>query len=54
MMNAEAPENAFKITTIGWWGAYPSAGEATSGYLLQSDGLNILGDTLSEKLNPKL
>jgi ribonuclease BN (tRNA processing enzyme) len=33
-----------KITTIGWWGAYPSAGEATSGYLLQSDGLNILVD----------
>ena len=36
--------NAYKITTIGWWGAYPSAGEATSGYLLQSDDLNILID----------
>lgn len=33
-----------KLTTIGWWGAYPSAGEATSGYLLQSDNLNILID----------
>jgi ribonuclease BN (tRNA processing enzyme) len=33
-----------KITTIGWWGAYPAANEATSGYLLQSKGLNILLD----------
>ena len=36
--------NTFKITTIGWWGAYPSAGEATSGYLLQTEGRNILVD----------
>jgi len=28
-----------KITTIGWWGAYPSANEATSGYLLESEGI---------------
>jgi len=34
----------FKITTIGWWGAYPSAGDATSGYLLQSNDRNILVD----------
>ena len=33
-----------KITTIGWWGAYPDANEATSGYLLQSEDLNILVD----------
>jgi ribonuclease BN (tRNA processing enzyme) len=33
-----------KVTTIGWWGAYPDANEATSGYLLQSEGLNILVD----------
>lgn len=33
-----------KITTIGYWGAYPEANEATSGYLLQSDGKNILID----------
>jgi ribonuclease BN (tRNA processing enzyme) len=33
-----------KITTIGWWGAYPSANEATSGYLLQSGGISILLD----------
>ena len=33
-----------KITTIGWWGAYPSANEATSGYLLEADNLSILID----------
>ena len=33
-----------KIITIGWWGAYPNANEATSGYLLQSEELNILMD----------
>ncbi|TCO68820.1 MBL fold metallo-hydrolase [Marinisporobacter balticus] len=33
-----------KITTIGYWGAYPAANEATSGYLLQSEGENILID----------
>ena len=33
-----------KITTIGWWGAYPSANEATSGYLLESEGVSVLID----------
>jgi len=33
-----------KITTLGSWGAYPAAGSATSGYLLQADGRNILID----------
>jgi ribonuclease BN (tRNA processing enzyme) len=33
-----------KITTIGWWGAYPNAGEATSGYLLESGGFTVLID----------
>jgi len=33
-----------KVTTIGWWGAYPGADQATSGYLLQADKLNILLD----------
>ena len=33
-----------KITTIGWWGAYPEANEATSGYLLQSEDVTILAD----------
>ncbi len=35
---------SIKITTVGWWGAYPSANEATSGYLLQSGNLNVLID----------
>ena len=33
-----------KITTIGWWGAYPGASEATSGYLLESEGTSVLID----------
>ena len=33
-----------KITIIGWWGAYPDAGEATSGYLLESEGFTVLID----------
>jgi ribonuclease BN (tRNA processing enzyme) len=33
-----------KITTIGWWGAYPNANEATSGYLLESEGISVLID----------
>ena len=33
-----------KITTIGWWGAYPNANEATSGYLLETEGLSVLID----------
>ena len=33
-----------KITTIGWWGAYPNADEATSGYLLESEGISVLID----------
>ena len=33
-----------KLTIIGSWGAYPGDGGATSGYLLQADGYNILLD----------
>ena len=33
-----------KITTIGWWGAYPSANEATSGYLLETENISVLLD----------
>lgn len=33
-----------KITTIGWWGAYPGANGATSGYLLESEGVSVLID----------
>ena len=32
------------ITTIGWWGAYPGAGDATAGFLLGSEGTSILLD----------
>ncbi len=33
-----------KITVLGRWGAYPEAGEATSGYLLETDRHKILLD----------
>lgn len=33
-----------KLTVIGYWGGYPGKGEATSGYLLQHDGFNLLID----------
>ena len=33
-----------KLTIIGWWGAYPNAGEATSGYLLETKGFSVLID----------
>ncbi|MGI5901296.1 MAG: MBL fold metallo-hydrolase [Desulfitobacteriia bacterium] len=33
-----------KITVLGFWGAYPKGGEATSGYLLQTAQHNILLD----------
>lgn len=32
------------LTVLGCWGAYPKAGEATSGYLLQTDRHRILID----------
>ena len=30
------------MVIIGFWGAYPGRGEATSGYLLQSKGFSLL------------
>ncbi|MGI8314491.1 MBL fold metallo-hydrolase [Halobacillus mangrovi] len=33
-----------KVTVIGYWGAYPAAGSATSGYLFESDGFTMLVD----------
>lgn len=33
-----------KLTVLGYWGGYPAKGEATSGYLLQEDGFNLLID----------
>ncbi|MGP4070688.1 MBL fold metallo-hydrolase [Halobacillus sp. B29] len=33
-----------KVTVIGYWGAYPEAGSATSGYLYEQDGFKMLVD----------
>ncbi|MGG1688090.1 MBL fold metallo-hydrolase [Pseudalkalibacillus sp. NRS-1564] len=33
-----------KITVLGPWGGYPKAGEASAGYLIQSEGYNLLID----------
>ena len=33
-----------KVTVIGYWGAYPAAGSATSGYLFEKDGFRMLVD----------
>ncbi|MBW7458485.1 MBL fold metallo-hydrolase [Paenibacillus sepulcri] len=33
-----------KITVLGPWGAYPKAGEATAGYLLEHEGYSLLID----------
>lgn len=40
----ERVREKMRITTIGHWGAFPAQGEATSGYLLQTDEANILLD----------
>ncbi|MGP4061984.1 MBL fold metallo-hydrolase [Halobacillus sp. H74] len=33
-----------KVTVIGYWGAYPAEGSATSGYLFEKDGFSMLVD----------
>lgn len=33
-----------KVTVIGYWGGFPGKGEATSGYLVESDGFKLLID----------
>lgn len=33
-----------KFTVIGCWGGYPAPGEATSAYLIEKDGFNLLID----------
>ncbi|PFG07138.1 MBL fold metallo-hydrolase [Bacillus sp. es.034] len=33
-----------KLTVIGQWGGYPKAGEASTGYLLESNGFKLLID----------
>ena len=33
-----------KMTVVGFWGGFPEAGEATSGYLFEHDGFLLLVD----------
>ncbi|MFX3625200.1 MAG: MBL fold metallo-hydrolase [Ectobacillus sp.] len=33
-----------KVTVVGFWGGYPEAGEATSGYLFEHGGFRLLVD----------
>ncbi|MCH1626839.1 MBL fold metallo-hydrolase [Ferdinandcohnia quinoae] len=33
-----------KVTVIGFWGGFPAANEATSGYLIEHDGYQLLVD----------
>lgn len=33
-----------KVTVVGFWGGYPEAGEATSGYLFEHEGFQLLID----------
>lgn len=40
-----------RLTVIGYWGGYPGAGEASSGYLVQHDGFNLLIDCGSAVLS---
>ncbi|WP_085521968.1 MBL fold metallo-hydrolase [Tuberibacillus sp. Marseille-P3662] len=40
-----------KLTVVGFWGGYPGAGEATTGYLLQHEGFNLLIDCGSAVLS---
>ncbi|MGY4110957.1 ribonuclease BN (tRNA processing enzyme) [Aeribacillus sp. SP014] len=40
-----------KVTVVGFWGGYPEANEATSGYLFQEKGFNLLVDCGSAVLS---
>ncbi|MDX8364600.1 MBL fold metallo-hydrolase [Cytobacillus sp. IB215665] len=40
-----------KMTVIGYWGGYPAAGEATSGYLIEHEGFSLLVDCGSAVLS---
>lgn len=43
--------NGMKLTTIGYWGGYPKANEASSGYVLEHDGFQLLIDCGSAVLS---
>lgn len=43
-----------KITTLGMWGGYPEAGEATSSFLLEYEGTRLLFDCGSAVLSTYL
>jgi ribonuclease BN (tRNA processing enzyme) len=42
MKSSPKEGRVIEIKIIGFWGAYPGRGEASSGYLLQSKGFNLL------------
>ena len=42
MRSSPGKGSIIEVTILGFWGAYPGCGEATSGYLLQSKGFSLL------------
>lgn len=40
-----------KLTVVGYWGGFPAANEATTGYLLESNGFSLLIDCGSAVLS---
>ncbi len=40
-----------RVTVIGYWGGFPKAGEATSGYLFETNGFHLLVDCGSAVLS---
>ena len=42
MITSPGEARIITVVILGFWGAYPGRGEATSGYLLQSKGFSLL------------